>query len=217
MQFSGTAGAVTPVPAADHFVVAILDAQGPAPLAGVTAVYETSLLDDAQEPVAGVPVVLEVKAYGGSSYSVAAHAVTAPDGGASASYVVHRNTLVRWFFAGNTVRAATTSLVIHELVGVPVSAHDKASRLSRHKQVVVLGHTLRIKAGDRVSLWNGDILHFGPRLKMTRIAVGKVRPDGTFRLTAGFTHTGSKKLYVKVIAGHGYADSYSKYLHIRVR
>ncbi|MCX6396409.1 MAG: hypothetical protein NTV23_07990 [Propionibacteriales bacterium] len=211
----GAAQAVLTVPS--HFEIGIVAGEGPPPVAGSSFSFSATLVDEGQEPVAGVPVTLSARPYGSSTFITVAQAVTDDAGYARAEAVLRRTSVVRWSYAGNVEHGATTSAAYVTFVGSPVTAHATDATLRRQQQLVVVGRTAPSKAGSRVSLWRGDKPAFAPGLEMTRVAVGLVRSDGTFRLTTRFPHTGTKRLYVKVNAGHGNAEGYSKYLVVRVR
>lgn len=200
-----------------QFQIAIVVGEGGLPTAGSKVGFDATLVDDAQAPVAGVPVTLSVRPYGSSVYTPTAQAVTGADGYAAAAVVLQHTSAVRWSFAGDAEHAASTSPAYVQSIAPRIAAHAVDNTLKVRQQVVVVGRTGPNKAGNRVSLWRGDKPAFMPGLQMTRIAVGVVRPDGTIRLTARFAGAGVKRLYVKVNAGKGNGVGYSKYIRVRVR
>jgi len=202
-------------PTATEFHYGIVANEGPPPVGGRFD-YQAVLVDEDQHPVAGVPAVLQVRSYGEKNFHQAASATTAPDGTVQASTVLTTTSTVRWVFAGTAEYAASTSVPYRELVAPRVTARVQDNTLRGKQRVVVVGTSNPLKPGSRVSLWRGDKPAFAPDLHMTRIAVGTIRPDGTFRITARFANPGAKKLYVKVNAGHGTAEGYSAYVRIRV-
>lgn len=213
----GMAPAGANVPSASHFDVFVVVGEGPPPPPGSTAEFSTQLLDAHQVPIAGAPVTIETRPFGSDSYSPVGQTTTGADGRADERLVIRRTSAVRWHFAGDADHVATTSASVVSSVGSPVTARVLDASLRRHQKVVVSGRTAKVKAGRQVSLWRGDKPAFAPGVQMTRVAVGVVRPDGTFRLTARFAHPGAKRLFVQVSPGGGYAVGYSRYLRLRVR
>lgn len=215
-----TAWAVGPAYAAPatttQFAIYIVG-DGPVPAAGTSFSFDAQLLTpDDQAPVAGVPVTLEVRPYGGSAFAPVAHAVTDAAGQATARAVLYRNSAYRWSFAGTSGLAPTTSGSLVQEVGSRVTVRVADSSLTRRQRVVVSGRAAPLEPGHRVTLWRGDRPSMALGTSRTRIAVGVVGADGTFRLTARFAHRGLKKLYVLVSAGDGNAAGYSRYLRVRV-
>lgn len=210
-------GVAQAAPAETTFEVAIVVGEGPDQPAGR---FEFSAnLVSGSDPVADAPVTLLGRAYGASSYSTLATATTGSDGYVHATAVLQRTTRYEWVYAGDATHAATTSSAFTQNVGTRVRAHAHDTSLRGRQPVVVDGRTSASKAGQRVSLWRGDVpcLCAPTGHTTARIGVATVRADGTFRLTARFARPGAKQLFVKVEAGHGTTAGYSRYLRIRVR
>lgn len=212
---TGTALAVTTTPT--QFQIAIVAGEGDLPASGSKVEFDATLVDDADAPVAGAAVTLSVRPYGSSVFTPAAQAVTGTHGSVTVAIALTYTSAVRWSFAGDSEHAATTSPAYVQPMAPRIAAHANDTTLTARQQVVVVGRTGPNKAGNRVSLWRGDKPAFMPGLEMTRIGVGVIRPNGTFRLTARFAAAGVKRLYVKVNAGKGNGVGYSKYLRVRVR
>jgi hypothetical protein len=211
--FLGPAGATSLT--STEFQIAIVADAGP-PVAG-TRSYFYATLHSGTGPVSGVPVTLQGRSYGSTTFSALAHAVTDAYGGVSVTAVLRRTTALRWSYDGDSSYAGTVSHSYVQQVAPRVVAHAVDATLRAGQRVVVRGRTQPLKPGTRVSLWRGDRPAFAPDLHYVRIAVGAVHADGTFRLAAGFAHPGAARLYVKVNAGHGTTTGYSNYVRIRVR
>lgn len=202
-------------PAETHFSVAFVADEGPAPVTGTTFTFEARLVAG-QDPVAGAAVTLAVRPYGASAFTKAADATTGPDGYVTAKVRLTRSSTLRWVYSGNAEYTdASTAFV--RTVGSRVHAAVRDASLARSQRVVVVGRTTPLKPGTAVSLWRGSVPCFCVDNVQTRIAVGRIAKDGTFRLTAKFANPGSKQLFVKVNAGGGTTTGYSKYLRVRVR
>lgn len=203
--------------ASTDFRVAYLGSDGPAPAAGTPQTYD-AVLESSGTPISGAPVTLMARTYeSGTSFVPVAHGTTGADGSVEVRAALRYTSLVEWTYAGSDQFAPTTSpgFVFH--ISSRVFAHALDTTLSRRQPVVVVGRSAPLKPGQRVSLWRGDIPAMIPNQSFTRIAVGRIRADGTFRLAARFVHPGTKRLYVKVAAGSGNDPGYSRYLHIQVR
>lgn len=200
-----------------EFQIAIVVGEGELPSSGSTVAFDAALVDASQAPVAGVPVTLLVRPYGSSVFTPAAQVVTGADGSARAEVALRYTSAVHWSYDGSAEHAATTSAVYVQPIAPRVAAHAVDRTLRVRQRGIVVGRTGPNKAGNRVSLWRGDKPAFTPNQEMTRIAVGVVRADGTFRLTTRFAAAGVKRLYVKVNAGKGNGVGYSKYIRVRVR
>lgn len=212
-------GAGVPVavaaPAETHFAVAFVADEGPAPVSGTTFTFEAHLVAG-QTPVVGAAVTLAVRPYGASAFTKAADATTGPDGSVTAKVRLLRSSTLRWVYSGNAEYTDTSTAFVRT-VGSRVHAGVRDASLARSQRVVVVGRTVPAKPGYSVSLWRGNVPCFCAGGASVRIAVGRIRPDGTFRLTAKFANPGSKQLYVQVNAGGGTTTGYSKYLRVRVR
>lgn len=206
------------VAAPSEFHIGIVADEGPAPAAGTVFGHQARLVSGGVDaPVAGAPVRLMVRPAGQSGFTVARTVTTDGDGYASASVKLVRTTAYRWEFAGTEDHAAATSPVLVDAVGSRVGVSQPKGPIRRGAKVVVTGTTYPAQPGKRVSLWKGDKPAFAPDLEMTRLAVGTVRADGSYRLVVRFARSGPKRLYVKVAAGGGNAAGYSRYVRIRVR
>ena len=212
---TGPADAVTEQ-AESTFQIALVADEGPAPVSGSRLSFDAALVSGAN-PVDGVAVTLTARPYGATAYTVIGRGTTAADGTVSVAARLTTTARIQWVFAGDTEHAATTSVGYVRAIGRKVSAHAQDRSLAKRQKVVVVGKANPKKAGLAVSLWRGDVPCFCQGISSSRIAVGKIRPDGTFRLSARFARPGTKKLYVKVNAGAGNDVGYSRYLVIKVR
>lgn len=213
----GTGSAQARAAQQTQFEVARVIEEGPPRAAGRSFSFLAALLDEDQRPVVGVPVTLLARGYGEADFSPVAETSTDEYGNVRAEAVLHRTSAVRWSFAGNSDYAASMSIPYSQNVGSRVTADAVDRTVARHRRVIVVGTSKPTKPGSRVSLWRGDKPAFMPGLQMARVAVGVVRANGTFRLSARFAGPGAKRLYVKVNAGHGTATGYSPYIRVRVR
>lgn len=212
---AGPADAVTEQAEAT-FQIALVADEGPAPVSGSRLRFDAALVSG-EEPVDGVEVTLTARPYGASGYTAIGHGTTAADGSVSVDARLTTTARIRWVFAGDGEYAATTSDGYVRSIGRKVTAHAQDRSLTKRQKVVVVGRANPKKAGLGVSLWRGDVPCFCQGTSSARVAVGKIRPDGTFRLSARFARPGTKKLYVKVNAGAGNDIGYSRYLVIQVR
>jgi hypothetical protein len=213
---AGPAEAVPTPPAAPTFQIGIVADEGPAPASGSRLTFDAALVSG-ETAVDGVEVTLTARPYGATAFTTIGHGTTAADGTVSVAARLATTARIRWVFAGDDEHAATTSADYVRTIGRKVSARALDRSLTKRQKVVVVGRANPKKAGLAVSLWRGDIPCFCQGTSSSRIAVGRIRPDGTFRLTARFARAGTKKLFVKVNAGAGNDTGYSRYLVIKVR
>lgn len=215
-------GAVLAVPPA-HAVVAessfefgIVVGEGPAPTPGRQLTYGATLVSGSN-PIPGVPVTLAAWPRGGTSFVPVGHGTTAADGTVSITVALRKTSVLRWEFGGTVDYEPSKSAGFTQEIGRRVPARVADSTVRGRQRVVVTGSALPLRPGLRVTLWRGTVPSMVVGTAPTRIAVGTIRSDGTFRLTARFAHPGAKKLYVRVAPGDGNAAGYSRYLRIQVR
>lgn len=204
------------VPAASEFQIGIVANEGPAPAAGTVLDHQARLVSG-DAPVAGASVRLMVRPAGQRAFTPGRTVTTDADGVASASVRMVRTTAYRWEFAGTEEHEAVTSPVFVDPVGSRVGIATARGPVRRGHRVVLVGRTYPAQPGKRVSLWRGDKPAFAPDLTMTRLAVGTVRADGSYRLVVRFRYRGPKRIYTRVAPGGGNATGYSRYVRIRVR
>src|SRR5690348_12145924 len=94
---SAPAQAVSP----SVFRVAYLGSDGPPPAAGTVLTFAAAL-ESGGAPIAGAPVVLMARPYGGSTpFAEIAHGVTAADGSVEVRASLRYTSMIEWTYAGN--------------------------------------------------------------------------------------------------------------------
>lgn len=176
----------------------------------------TAILGDGTDPVAGQTLTLSVRPWGAPSFVEVGHAVTDAGGSATVWVMLDHNATVRWTFSGSADLAAS-SLAYVVPIAPRVSRQVNDRTLRRGQRLVVQGRTFPGKAGCTVKLWRGELrpLIAGPR--PVRLAAGKVRTDGSYRLAHRFHRTASLRLAVTVSACAGNARGLSAPVRVRVR
>ena len=200
-----------------YFQIAIV-ADGGYPMAGESWSFDATLRTKDDQPVAGKQVALLTRAAGsGDPFRVAATVLTDDTGYAVARVKVVRNTAYRWHFVGDASYAAAGSPTVVQVVGSKVVAHVSNSTPALYHPFAVTGRAYPDKSGRRVSLYAGRYnLGFAPSPYSRRLAFGRIRSDGTFRLVGQLTRTGPQTLFVRVERDAENQDGYSNYLHVTV-
>ena len=211
------AGPAFAAPQGTYFQIAIVS-DGGYPMAGDSWSFDATLLSDDDQPVAGKHVTLLTRTAGsGDPFRVAATVLTDESGYAVASVKVVRNTAYRWHYVGNASYAASSSNTLVQDVGAKVVPHVSDSTPAVYQPFAVTGRVYPDKAGERISLYAGKyFLGFGPPTFSRRLALGRVRSDGTFRLVGQLTRSGPQTLFVRVDRDGENLDGYSKYLQVTV-
>jgi hypothetical protein len=188
-----------------------------APVAGQPVVFDTTLVDPNQSPIAGASVSLEIRPYGASAFSTAKTTTTDADGHAAVSLVLTRTTAYQWTFTTDGQYESTSSPTLIRFIAPLVTAHARDRSLHRGQRLVVRGRTFPAKAGCRVVLLRGRVgpLVMGP--PPVRLARSTVRADGSYRLAHRFHRKARMRVVVKVASCAGNEAGFSPYLRLRVR
>lgn len=200
-----------------EFAIGIV-VDGAPPVAGDQVEFGAYLLTADQEPVVGKTVTVLTRVVGsGDAFKPAASVLTDDEGYARTELKLLRNTAYRWHFSGDGSFEASSSQSLVQSVATKVVPHASDSTPSVGQTFAVTGAAYPNKAGHRVSVWSGKYqLGFGPPAYAKMIAVGRVRADGTFRLTAKLSSRGYRTLFVRVAGDEQNLDGYSNYLGVKV-
>jgi len=203
-------------PAASHWQVAIVSDLDP-PVAGDTVELSAYLMSESG-PIEGKPATLLIRTVGsGVPFTPVATVSTDADGAASTSVKLTRNTAYRWHYTGDSDYTASSTGTVVQAMASKVVAHGSDLTLSRGQVLAVFGKAYPNKSGNIVRLWMGRI----PRLLVPAdppvlLAAGRVRSDGSFRLTRSFSSTGYKRLFIQVQGDGENSDGSSNYVVVKV-
>lgn len=208
---SAPAHATTPIPTAIYRVVSV---DGPIPTAGSQVTLPGGLVrKDSSTGVAGVPVTIEVKPAGESTFHALRTVVTGSGGTFSATYTPRYSFSFRFVFAGDATYGPSTAGG-GELVSPRVSIWLRSSDVRRGGRVVAHGRTGPNRAGHLVQLYRGQTNRggFGPSHPApVLLASGRVHADGTYRLVGRARWTGGRRVFVQVGGGGGNTVGWSRY------
>ena len=212
---------LAPLPAAHAAVATALypvqtDDLSPRVAGRATEVSVHLFTDQAGLP--GQKVTLKVRPYGASGFSVVGTATTDATGLASVWLRLDHNATVQWTFAGDDpTYAGSTSTPYTLLISPRVDLRVKDRTLHRGQRLVARGRTFPANAGCTVKLWRGELRPLVQGPKPVRLAVSRVRSDGSYRLAHRFHKVARTRIAVTVAPCAGNDRGLSSYVRIRVR